>query len=232
MIGDLESELNKKEADTSVLSQKLKRLKDTTTVLSNSELLKISFWRTDSNTRSYHSLAEYDSVQHSLPSDHQDGWFNRMMIRKQIELTNKFEGSFQALVLEWIEIFLHRLPYLLFISLPIFALILKLLYIRRRQFYYVDHAIFSIHHYIFSFIILLAIFLLGAAKQNYGVHWLRVAQVILIIVWPIYLYIAMLNFYKQGWFKTFIKFSLLNLLGSLSLLILFVVFIALTIFQT
>jgi hypothetical protein len=232
MIGDLESELNKKEADTSALSQKLKRLKDTTTVLSNSELLKISFWRTDSNTRSYHSLAEYDSVQHSLPSDQQDGWFNRMMIRKQIELTNKFEGSFQALVLEWIEIFLHRLPYLLFISLPIFALILKLLYIRRRQFYYVDHAIFSIHHYIFSFIILLAIFLLGAAKQNYGVHWLRVAQVILIIVWPIYLYIAMLNFYKQGWFKTFIKFSLLNLLGSLSLLILFVVFIALTIFQT
>jgi len=232
MIGDLEQELNKREADTSLLSQKLRRLKDTTTVLSNSDLLKISFWRTDSSTRSYYSVAEYDSVQRSLPQDQQDGWFGRMMIRKQIELTNKFEGNFKAVVIEWTEIFLHRLPYLLFISLPIFALILKLLYIRRRQFYYVDHAIFSIHHYIFSFIILLVIFLLGAAKQNYHFNWLRTVEVILIIVWPIYLYVAMLNFYKQGWFKTFIKFSLLNLLGFLSLLILFVAFIALTIFQT
>jgi hypothetical protein len=155
-----------------------------------------------------------------------------MMIRKQIELTNKFEGNVKAVVLEWIEIFLHRLPYLLFISLPIFALILKLLYIRRRQFYYVDHAIFSIHHYIFSFIILLVILLLVVAKRKYDLAWLGVAEVTLIIIWPIYLYIAMLKFYRQGWFKTFVKFSLLNLLGSLSLLILFVVFIALTIFQT
>ena len=232
MIGDLEQQLNKKDGDTSVLSQKLKRLKDTTTVLTNSDVLKISFWRTDTNARSYHSLAEYDSVQRSLPLDQQDGWFGRTMIRKQIKLTNKFEGNVKAVVVEWIEIFLHRLPYLLFISLPIFAFILKLLYIRRRQFYYVDHAIFSIHHYIFSFIILLVIFLLGAAKQNYGFDWLRTVQLILIIVWPIYLYIAMLNFYKQGWFKTFIKFSFLNLLGFLSLLILFLVFIALTIFQT
>jgi len=232
MIGDLENELNKKEGDTSVLSEKLKRLKDTTKALSNSELLKISFWSTDTATRTYHSLAEYDSVQRSLPSDQRDGGFSRMMIRKQIELTNKFEGNVKAVVLEWIEIFLHRLPYLLFISLPIFALILKLLYIRRRQFYYVDHGIFSIHHYIFSFIILLVILLLAMARHKYGFQWLRVAEVILIIIWPVYLYVAMLNFYKQGWFKTFVKFSLLNLLGFLSLLILFAVFITLTIFET
>ena len=232
MIGDMEGELNKKEGDTSVLSQKLKRLKDTTVALSNSELFKISFWNTDTNRRTYHSLSEYDSIQRGLPSDERDGSFTRTMIRKQIELTNKFEGNFSAVVLEWIEIFLHRLPYLLFISLPIFALILKLLYIRRKRFYYVDHAIFSIHHYIFSFIILLIILLLAVGRHKYDLKWLQVAQVILIILWPVYLYIAMLNFYKQGWFKTFIKFSLLNLLGFLSLLILFVVFIALTIFQT
>ena len=232
MIGDLEDELHKKKGDTSVLSQKLKRLKDTTMALSNSDLFKISFWNTDSAKRAYYSLGEYDSIQRALPADQRDGSFSRMMIRKQIDLTGKFEGSFNAVVLEWIEIFLHRLPYLLFISLPIFALILKLLYIRRKQFYYVDHAIFSIHHYIFSFIILLVILLLFEARQKYGLEWLRIAQIILIILWPIYLYIAMLNFYKQGWFKTFMKFSLLNLFGFLSLLMLFVAFIALTIFQT
>jgi hypothetical protein len=232
MIDNLQKELNKDGADTSVLSQQLKRLKDTTQLASSSDLLKISFWSTDTAHRRYYSLAEYDSVQRSLPPNEKDGSFMRMVIRKQIELTHKYEGNIQDVVLEWVEIFLHRLPYLLFISLPIFALILKLLYIRRRQFYYVDHAIFTIHHYIFSFIILLVIFLLGEAKDSYRINWLGSVQLILGIAWPIYLYIAMLNFYRQGWFKTFVKFSLLNLLGFFSLLILFVAFFALTIFQT
>ena len=232
MIDDLQNELNKNEADSSVLSQQLKRLKDTTRVVSSSDLLKISLWSTDTNHRRYYSLAEYDSVQRSLPPGEKDGSFMHMVIKKQIELTHKYEGNIQDVVLEWVEIFLHRLPYLLFISLPIFALILKLLYIRRRQFYYVDHAIFTIHHYIFSFIVLLVIVLLIAAKDKYGLAWLDPVLFILVILWPVYLYIAMLNFYRQGWFKTFIKFGLLNLLGFFSLLILFVAFIALTIFQT
>jgi hypothetical protein len=147
-------------------------------------------------------------------------------------MTNHYDGNLKEAVLEWVEIFLHKLPYLLFVSLPIFAFILKLLYIRRRQFYYVDHGIFSIHHYILSFILLLAIVLLAAAKAKYHIGWLTTPEVILIIVWPVHLYIAMLNFYKQGWFKTFIKFSLLNLLGFFSLLMLFVVFFVLTVFQT
>jgi uncharacterized protein DUF3667 len=232
MIGDLQSELNKNGVDTSALSQKLKRLKDTTRVVSNADLFNITLWSNDSNSRKYYSLAEYDSVQSSLPSKERDGSFTRMMITRQIELTNKYEGNFKELAVEWVEIFLHRLPYLLFISLPIFALILKLLYIRRRQFYYVDHAIFSIHHYILSFILLLVILLAAVARNKYGFKWLGGAQLILVILWPVYLYIAMLNFYRQGWFKTFIKFSLLNILGFLSLLMLFAAFIALTIFQT
>lgn len=232
MIGDMESEINKNNSDTSVLSQKLRLLKDTTRALSNGDLFNVRIWTVDSNSRNYHSLAEYDSVQSGLPPNEKDGWFVRKLIRKQIELTNKYEGNLKELALDWVEIFLHRLPYLLFISLPIFALTLKLLYIRRRQFYYVDHAIFAIHHYIFSFIILLAILLLGMGRTNYRIEWLGGLQLILLCLWPVYLYIAMFNFYKQGWFKTFIKFSLLNFLGFLSLLMLFVVFFVLTIFQT
>jgi len=230
MISDLEDELNKKESDTSILSRKLGLLKDTTRLVSNVDLLKVSFWTTDSNNRKYYNLREYDSVQSTLPLGEKDGWFTRMVIRKEIEMTNKFDGNVKEAVLEWVEIFLHKLPYLLFVSLPIFALILKLLYIRRRQFYYVDHGIFSIHHYILSFILLLAIVLLVAAKANYHFGWLTTLEVILFVVWPVHLYIAMLNFYKQGWLKTFVKFILLNILGFFSLLILFVVFLFFSIF--
>ena len=54
--------------------------------------------------------------------------------------------------------FLHNSPKVLFISLPLFAVLLKLLYVRRKQFYYVDHGIFAVHLYIFSFLVLLVLF--------------------------------------------------------------------------
>ena len=63
---------------------------------------------------------------------------------------------------------IHNCPKVLFISLPIFALLLKLLYVRRKQFYYVDHGIFSIHLYIFSFLILLILFGIGELKTDTG----------------------------------------------------------------
>jgi hypothetical protein len=49
--------------------------------------------------------------------------------------------------------------------------------------------------------------------------------------WPVYLYFEMKHFYRQGWAKTLIKFVLLNIIGCLILLVLFIAFILLTIFQ-
>ena len=231
LIDDLEKEINKGETDSAIISKKLRLLKDTSRSVTNESLLSINFWSEDSARKIYHSLAEYDSVQSRLKTSQKDEWFTRMVIRKQIELTGKFDGNVKEAGLEWVEIFLHKLPYLLFLSLPLFALVLKLLYVRRKRFYYADHAIFTIHHYVFSFILLLVVFLLSAARKNPSFDWLRGVQVALIIIWPVYLYIAMLNFYKQGWFKTFVKFFLLNILGFFSLLLLFVGFFFLSIFQ-
>jgi len=232
-IKDFEAEFKKEGADTTVLLKMLALLRDTTKQVKNSDLINIGspriFLKKDSIN--YRSIAEYDSVQKTLSSSERDGWFSRLMIKKQIHLSDKYTGNVKEALIEWVQIFLHKLPYLLFLSLPIFAAILKLLYVRRRQFFYADHAIFSIHHYIFSFILLLVIFLLGEIKAYPGLHWLKAVEICLFIGWPVYLYIAMLNFYKQGWFKTFIKFFLLNSFGFILLLLLFVLFFFLSIFQ-
>jgi hypothetical protein len=187
------------------------------------------FWST--GRRNYKTIAEYDSAQQELNTSQRDGWFMRTMEKKQIELNGKYGGNPGLAIQEISAALLHKLPYLLFISLPLFALFLKLLYVRRKQFYYADHAIFTIHHYIFSFILLLFIFLLGGIRENFGLQWLVVIEICLFIAWPVYLYIAMLNFYQQKWFKTFVKFFLLNILGFFSLLLLFIVFFFLSIFQ-
>jgi Protein of unknown function (DUF3667) len=230
---DLEQELKTAEGDSSILIKEVRLLKDTSKPVTELDLLKTAGkGMFGQSGKRYNTIAEYDSVQHALPPDKRDGWFMHAMTKKQIQLNAKYKGDPNEVSTNFLEIFLHKLPYLLFISLPLFALTLALLYFRRRrQFFYTDHAVFSIHHYIFSFILLLCIFLLGAAKKTPGFHWLRVIEVILIFVWPIHLYIAMLNFYNQGWFKTFLKFFLLNIIALVSLLILFVGFLLLSIFQ-
>lgn len=229
MIADLEKEYRKSEADTTLLLEKIERLKDF--ALPASQATLDSLEKNDTVNKGPRTFAEYDSLQSTLPVNKQDGWFLRKIARK-FTYNKEFRDNPSGTLSVWTEIFLHKLPYLLFISLPLFALILKLLYIRRTQFYYADHAIFTIHHYIFSFILLLLIFLLGTAARNASFEWVKVIMVLLIIiVWPAHLYIAMLNFYKQGWFKTGVKFLLLNILGFFSLLLLFTVFLFLSVFQ-
>jgi len=126
---------------------------------------------------------------------------------------------------------MHSVPQMLFISLPILALILKLLYIRRKQFYYVSHGIFAIHLYIFIFISLLVIFALSRVKSEVNWSIFGFLSAILIVGLFVYEYMALKNFYRQGWIKTFFKFFLLNILFLIVLTLLFVMFIFFSFFN-
>ncbi|HEY1629723.1 MAG TPA: DUF3667 domain-containing protein [Rhizomicrobium sp.] len=93
------------------------------------------------------------------------------------------------------------LPRVLFLLLPIFALLLMIFYIRRRkQFYFVDHLIFSLNMHSFVFIALIVA--VGVA-QAFDSSLVAVAAV---AAMAIYLLVAMKRFYQQGWIKTGIKF--------------------------
>jgi hypothetical protein len=179
----------------------------------------------------YKTVEQYDSVQNTLPPDKRDNWFERLMTRRQIVLKKKYGDDGTTLMKAWLNAFFHQFPKLLFVSLPIFALILRLLYIRRKQFYYVDHGIFSIHIYIFSFIVLLI---------SMGLSWLSSASGWSLFDWlqlPLWLYLiyydykAMRNFYGQGTGKTLVKFILLNVLAQITIIILFAVFFIFAAFQ-
>jgi hypothetical protein len=54
---------------------------------------------------------------------------------------------------------------------------------------------------------------------------------ITLMAWPVYLFLAMKRFYRQGGFKTFVKFILLNILGLIILVFLMVFFFLFSIFQ-
>jgi hypothetical protein len=91
----------------------------------------------------------------------------------------------------------------LFIFLPLFTLFLKLFYIRRK-YTYVDHLIFVFHIQTVFFMLFSIYFLLEIFNVDPELG-------IFIIMFLLYLIIALKKFYQQGYFKTFIKFLLLNL---------------------
>ncbi|WP_246034849.1 hypothetical protein [Polaribacter aestuariivivens] len=95
----------------------------------------------------------------------------------------------------------------LFIFLPLFTLFLKLFYIR-GTYTYVDHLIFVFHVQTVFFMLFSIYFLLEIFGANPAL-W------VFTILFLVYLFIAMKKFYRQGYFKTFFKFLLLNLSYSI-----------------
>ena len=113
---------------------------------------------------------------------------------------------------------------MLLVSLPLFALILKLVYVRRKQFYFADHGVFTIHVYVFSFLVLMAVF--GLDKLDDRFNWDFIGwPIAALIIWQIfYLYKAMRNFYGQRRAKTFFKFLIVALGSLIMMIVLFALF--------
>jgi hypothetical protein len=177
----------------------------------------------------YPSLLAYDSLQDKLSPPQRDGWMERIFIRKIIGIRDEVNKDSRNYFKQFKEKFLHSFPKILFISLPFFALILRLLYVRRKQFYYTSHGIFSIHVYCASFILFLAIILINELADLVAWNWLQsVLYLISFALWVyifIYLYKAMRKFYGQRRFKTIVKFIILNFFALVINTILLAIFV-------
>ena len=159
------------------------------------------------------------------------GWLGKLALEKWTVFKEKYGDDQNSIVKELIRSFLHKLPYILFVSLPFFALLLKLLYIRRKEFYYSDHAIFTLYHYIFSFLILLLFFIINKVEELSGWGFLSTLGLLIFFSGGVYLLVAMKRFYGQSWKKTVSKFFILNFLGVMIMALLMFVFIIFSFIQ-
>ncbi|MFT3981070.1 MAG: DUF3667 domain-containing protein [Ferruginibacter sp.] len=157
--------------------------------------------------KTYKSRQQYDSLV-KAGAIH-PGWLENKVATRLFEIREKFRKNDKGEMVNVMTIFLHMFPQILFVSLPLFAFLLWLIYLRRKDFYFVSHGIYSIHLYIFYFICLL--FLIGIRKLLDILHWNGLAgwvTFLLVIGLLLYEYKAMRNFYQQGRAKTIVKFSL------------------------
>lgn len=176
----------------------------------------------------YKSVHEYDSLLKA--GKVKDGWLKRLWQHRQLEINEKYKDSNKKIIKVILEAFVHKLPQMLFISLPILALLLRLLYIRRKEFYYVNHGIFSIHLYIFIFIALLFSFGLNKLHTEIGWGIFSFIKNLIAIAIFFYLYKAMRNFYHQRRAKTVLKYFILLFLFLFVMIIVFSLFFLLSAF--
>ena len=227
-------DLLEKDSTDLVLKQSLQTLMDTSRPLTHEEtrkLLNSNYRMIQTGGRNYRNTHEYDSIQAALPKSERDGWLGRRINRKIIQVNEKYSGNPDEAAKKLGESVLHRLPYMLFISLPLFALILRLVYIRRRRlFFFADHGVFTIHLYVFTFLLMMAIFGVSELEKLTGISDLDYLIVVLVLLLLFYLYRAMLNFYKQGKLKTFVKFLIVLLLSLIMMMVLFAFFLVFSAF--
>jgi len=98
-----------------------------------------------------------------------------------------------------VEAIVENAPFGVFVMMPLFALILKLLYVRRKRFY-VEHFVFALHVHAFAF-------LTGAVMLLSP--W-ELPNVALFTWFVVYLFLALKRVYGQGLIRTFLKFVLLG----------------------
>ncbi len=152
----------------------------------------------------YATLREYDSIQESLPVSERDGWIMRKLTIRSIELNQRYKGNDggKRFSQDFSQAFFDNFSKVLFFLLPIFALLLRLLYLK-HDYYYSEHLVFAIYYYNFFYLAASLYLLLKYIPVVGGL--LTLAIVIWIVV---YIPLGMKRMYQQPWSKTIIKYSI------------------------
>lgn len=113
------------------------------------------------------------------------------------------------------DAFLSAVPSTLFVLLPVFALMLKVLYVFKRRLY-MEHLLVALHSHAFLCLALLLMFATFAlqgwlAPKPGALHglftWIEAA----LWTWmPLYLLLMQKRVYGQGWIMTLLKYSVLG----------------------
>ena len=115
-----------------------------------------------------------------------------------------------------IEAVFSRLPWTLGLLMPLFAVLLKIVYIFKRRLY-MEHLMVALHSHAFIFMSLLLLAIIAllrnwAVTSAPGIEWVFKLLRDAVWIWlPIYLFLMQKRVYRQGWFMTFIKYSFVGI---------------------
>jgi hypothetical protein len=128
----------------------------------------------------------------------------------------------------FISTLFSNLPYMMLCCIPLFAFVLKILYVRRHIFY-IDHLIYALHIHTFFYagIMLIVLATIGLNRFAPG----PIADWTIVLLWIAFvtqIFLSIRYVYRQGWFFSIFKF----LFGGFVYLMVLVFALAITFFAT
>ncbi|HRB70785.1 DUF3667 domain-containing protein [Flavobacterium sp. WV_118_3] len=112
-------------------------------------ILKVTTGRKIPTIGNYSSVKEYDSIQKTLPVAKKGSKLMEKFERRLAEINEKY--TTKEIIGKFKDSFIHNLPKVLFLYLPLFAFSLWLFH-NKKKWYYFEHGIFTLHY--FSFLLL------------------------------------------------------------------------------
>ena len=145
-------------------------------------------------------------------------------LEKQVKEKIGEDGARAKLFLETLR---SNIPAMMLCCIPLFAFILKILYIRQGRFY-VEHLVYALHIHTFLYVsVIITSLAVMAANRTVPVlgGWITGLMSFAIFV---QIFLSIRRVYRQGWFMTMIKF----LFGGLVYCVILVFAVAATAFVT
>ncbi|MCO4291539.1 DUF3667 domain-containing protein [Solitalea sp. MAHUQ-68] len=158
-----------------------------------------------------YTVEKYEKEQKALKPSERDNFLTYFLNKRLIKIFNGHEAQEH-----FVDTFVHNIPKMMFLLLPLFAVGLKLFYYRSRKFY-VEHLVHSLHLHTFLFILFSVSILINFLPlSNAASNWL-VVVVLLISSW--YIYRSFRTVYGQSRMRTLTKMFFLYFFYALSLTI-------------
>lgn len=153
----------------------------------------------DSAARTAGSVPDSSGATVVLPTS--GGFLARMALNSFVDLMHDPDAFFERII--------GNLSIAMFFLLPVYALMLAVLYWRKKR-YYIEHLVFGMHVHSFLFIIVTLMLIasitpIGATGQG----WIQGILGLVVVAYPI---IALRRFYGNGWFVTLVKAFVLGIL--------------------
>ena len=128
----------------------------------------------------------------------------------------------------FISTLFSNLPYMMLCCIPLFAFVLKVLYVRRHIFY-IDHLIYALHIHTFFYTAVMLIVLATIGLNRFASGPIAGSMIALLwIGFVTQIFLSIRYVYRQGWFISIFKF----LFGGFVYLIVLVLALAATFFAT
>nr|WP_294794070.1 DUF3667 domain-containing protein [uncultured Mucilaginibacter sp.] len=167
---------------------------------------------------------KYLNDQQKLPADKRDNFLERYFHKKKYAWKEKGGENTQKMISEGVK---HNAPKMMFLLLPLFALILKITFYKNKKFY-VEHLIFSFHFHCFLFLFLVIMMLIKMAVPD---DWLQVDKFfnyagIAGVLW--YLYRSLRVVYHRSVFRTITKMTGITMTYMMSLSISLILLVLIT----